>query len=133
VNINLPDSRRDENYITLDVGTTPHRLAIHYRAKPDEPRKLKRTISIFRKILWKLGCFAPSRTVHIRPMGASVHYAGTLPMRDTPASLTCSKYGHSHDVRNLYFADGSTFPELPAKNITLTLMANATRIAEEAF
>jgi choline dehydrogenase-like flavoprotein len=54
-------------------------------------------------------------------------------MRDTPAPLTCSKYGQSHDVENLYFADGSTFPQLPAKNITLTLMANATRIAEEAF
>ena len=31
------------------------------------------------------------------------------------------------------FADGSTFPDLPAKNLTFTLMANATRIAEEAF
>jgi hypothetical protein len=133
VNINLPDHRRDENYVTLDVSTTPHRLAIHYRPRPDEPKELKRTISTFRSILRKLGCFAPSRTVHIRPMGASVHYAGTLPMRDTPAPLTCSKYGQSHDVENLYFADGSTFPQLPAKNITLTLMANATRIAQEVF
>jgi hypothetical protein len=33
----------------------------------------------------------------------------------------------------LYFVDGTTFPALPAKNITFTLMANATRIAEEAF
>jgi choline dehydrogenase-like flavoprotein len=133
VNINLPDYRRDENYVTLDVSTTPHRLAIYYRPPQDEPKGLKSTISTFRKILWKLGCFAPSRTVHIRPMGASVHYAGTFPMRETPAPLTCSKYGRSHDVENLYFADGSTFPQLPAKNITLTLMANATRIAEEAF
>jgi len=133
VNINLSDDRREENYVKLDVTTTPHRLSIQYRSKPDEPQRLKRAISTYRKILWKLGCFAPTRTVHIRPMGASVHYAGTLPMQDTPAPLTCSKYGRSHDVENLYFADGSTFPELPAKNITLTLMANATRIAEEAF
>lgn len=133
VNINLPDHRRGENYIALDVSTTPHQLAIHYRPQPDEGQNLKCTISTFRRILWKLGCFAPSRTVHIRPMGASVHYAGTVPMSSTPAPLTCSKYGRSHDVENLYFADGSTFPDLPAKNITLTLMANATRIAEEAF
>ena len=133
VNINLSDDRREENYVKLDVTTTPHRLSIHYRSKRDEPQRLKHAISTFRKILWKLGCFAPSRTVHVRPMGASVHYAGTVPMSTTPAPLTCSKYGRSHDVENLYFADGSTFPELPAKNITLTLMANATRIAAEAF
>jgi choline dehydrogenase-like flavoprotein len=133
VNINLPDRRREENYVKLDVSTTPHRLAIQYRSQLDEPKKLKRTISSFREILWKLGCVAPSRTIHIRPMGASVHYAGTVPMGDTVAPFTCSKHGRSNDVENLYFADGSTFPDLPAKNITLTLMANATRIAGEAF
>jgi choline dehydrogenase-like flavoprotein len=133
VNINSPDHRREENYATLDVSSTPHRLAIHYRPDSAEPERLKRTISTFRKILWKLGCFAPSHTVHVRPMGASVHYAGTVPMTDKPAPLTSSKHCRSHDVENLYFADGSTFPDLPAKNLTFTLMANATRIAEEAF
>jgi hypothetical protein len=133
VNINLPDHRRDENYVALDVSSTPHRLTIHYRPEKGEPERLKRTIATFRKILWKLGCFAPSRTVHVRPMGASVHYAGTLPMTDKPAPLACSKHCRSHDVENLYFADGSTFPDLPAKNLTFTLMANAIRIAEEAF
>ena len=34
---------------------------------------------------------------------------------------------------NLFFVDGSTFPFLPAKNITFTLMANAVRIAHCAF
>jgi choline dehydrogenase-like flavoprotein len=133
VNINLPDHPRFDNYVTLDVSTSPHRLAIHYSPPPDEAKNLNCTIATFRKILWKLGCFAPVGTVHIRPMGASVHYAGTVPMAQRAAPLTCSEHGRSHDVENLYFVDGSTFPYLPAKNITLTLMANATRIAEEAF
>ena len=51
-------------------------------------------------------------------------------MTDRPAPNTCTKYGASRDVENLYFADGSTFPDLPAKNLTFSLMANATRIAE---
>ncbi len=46
---------------------------------------------------------------------------------------TCTPQGASRDIQNLYFADGSTFPDLPAKNLTFTLMANATRIAQEAF
>jgi choline dehydrogenase-like flavoprotein len=66
-------------------------------------------------------------------MGASVHYAGALPMSETPAPLTCSREGRSHDFENLYFVDGTTFPFLPSKNLTFTLMANAIRIAERAF
>jgi choline dehydrogenase-like flavoprotein len=133
VNINFPDHRRDQNYVTLDVSSTPHRLAVHYHPDRAEPEHLKRTVATFRRVLWKLGCFAPARTVHVRPMGASVHYAGTLPMSDKATPLTCSAHCRSHDIENLYFADGSTFPDLPAKNITFSLMANATRIAEEAF
>jgi choline dehydrogenase-like flavoprotein len=133
VNINSPDHRRDENCVTLDLNTTPHRLAINYRARTDEPERLQRTVKRFRKILLKLGCFAPSGTVHVRPMGASVHYAGTLPMTDNHAPLTCTPQCRSREVENLYFVDGTTFPDLPAKNLTFTLMANATRVAQESF
>jgi choline dehydrogenase-like flavoprotein len=66
-------------------------------------------------------------------MGASVHYAGTLPMRTTPAPYTVSKDCRSHDFENLYIVDGTSFPFLPAKNVTFSLMANAVRVAETAF
>ena len=46
---------------------------------------------------------------------------------------TSSKYCQSHDFDNLYIVDGTTFPFLPAKNITFTLMANAIRVADGAF
>jgi choline dehydrogenase-like flavoprotein len=130
INVNLPDNRRNDNTVSLDTSSTPHRLSITYRPDPGEPKKLAETISHFRRILWKLGCFAPSGTIHTRPMGASVHYAGTIPMRSSRDSLTCSVDCKSHDFDNLYFVDGTPFPSLPAKNLTFTLMANATRVAE---
>jgi choline dehydrogenase-like flavoprotein len=133
VNINFPDHARQKNSVTLDIATTPHRLAIHYEPETGEPKRLRGGTAAFRKILRKLGCFAPSHTIHVRPMGASVHYAGTLPMTNAAAPWTCTMHGRSREMENLYFADGSTFPDLPAKNLTFTLMANATRIAEEAF
>ena len=37
------------------------------------------------------------------------------------------------NFENLWLADGSTFPFLPAKNLTFTLMANASRIAATDF
>src|SRR5215467_1392801 len=54
-----------------------------------------------RKVLWKLGCFAPAPMTHVRPMGASVHYAGTLPMSIEGGAQTCTKYGASRDVEGL--------------------------------
>jgi choline dehydrogenase-like flavoprotein len=133
ININFPDHRRQDNYVTLDTATEPHRLAIQYQPEPGEPPRLAATIKTFRKILWKLGCFAPTQMIHVRPMGASVHYAGTLPMTREGGQYSCTEFGASRDVAGLYFADGTTFPSLPAKNLTFTLMANAARIAEEAF
>jgi choline dehydrogenase-like flavoprotein len=63
-------------------------------------------------------------------MGASVHYAGTIPMTRENSAWTATPEGRSRDFENLFLADGTTFPFLPAKNLTFTLMANASRIAE---
>ena len=133
INVNFPDDRRAENVVTLDTSSTPHRVVIRYHPEPGEPERVKETVAAFRRILRILGCFAPSGTIHMRPKGASVHYAGILPMSETAKPLTCSILGQSHDIQNLYFVDGTTFPALPAKNLTFTLMANATRIAAQAF
>jgi len=54
-------------------------------------------------------------------------------MARTGGPLTVDEHGHSRDIQGLYFVDGATFPFLPAKNLTFTLMANATRIATAAF
>lgn len=135
VNINFPDRARPENYLTLEFDSPSHepRLAIHYEPERGEPERLREGMRLFRRILWKMGCFAPSPMAHVRPMGASVHYAGALPMRPSPQPLACSPLGQSYDFPNLYFVDGTGFPFLPAKNLTLTLMANAARVADCAF
>jgi choline dehydrogenase-like flavoprotein len=135
ININFPDSRRDENYLTLTpaMKSGSPALAMHYQPAEDEKARLASTNKIFRMLLWKLGCIAPPPMTHVRPMGASVHYAGTIPMTAESAPWTATKYCQSRDFPNLYFADGTTFPALPSKNLTFTLMANAVRVAEEAF
>ncbi len=135
LNLNFPDYRRESNFVTLDVDerTGRSKLVINYAPPADEPERLRRIVKIVKKALWKLGCFAPPGMMHVRPMGASVHYAGTIPMSKTPATYTTSADGRSHDFDNLYFADGTTFPALPAKNLTFALMANAVRMAEKAF
>jgi choline dehydrogenase-like flavoprotein len=47
--------------------------------------------------------------------------------------FTATEHGQSRDFENVFLVDGATFPFLPAKNVTFTLMANAVRIARAAF
>ncbi|NNE44981.1 MAG: hypothetical protein HKN12_12300, partial [Gemmatimonadetes bacterium] len=143
VNVNFPDTRRDGCYLTLDAGRTPDAapgeagdsapLRVHYEPPTGEARKIQQTLGRFKKALRRLGCFAPPGMEHVRPMGASVHYAGTLPMTTDDRPLTTTPDGRSRDFQNLWFCDGTGFPFLPAKNLTLTLMANAARVADAAF
>ena len=134
-NINLHDTRRQGNLVTLEPNPRtgqPH-LAIQYEALPSERDVLQAAIKRARKALRRLGCIAPPGMTHVRPMGASVHYTGTLPMSERRQAFTTSPLCQSHDFQNLYVVDGSTFPFLPAKNLTFTLMANAVRVATQAF
>jgi len=132
VNVNLHDRRRENSYITLQPEQQPGRskLVIHYSPAINEKRVIKQAVRKVVRCLWKLGCVVPPGMIHVRPMGASVHYAGTLPMSTERKPYTSSKYCQSHDFDNLYIVDGTTFPFLPAKNLTFTLMANAIRVAD---
>lgn len=127
VNINFADFRRDSNYVELDGEN----LSICYQPDAGEPARIAAAEKKFRSFLWACGCVAPKPMTHLRPMGASVHYAGMIPMTARPEPLQCLPSCQSADFDNLLFADGITFPALPAKNLTFTLMANAIRVARQ--
>jgi choline dehydrogenase-like flavoprotein len=127
LNVNYHDERRPGNAVSLERDG---RLVIDYAPPPDEPERLRRTLRRLKRVLWKLGCVVPPGMAHVRPMGASVHYSGTLPMSAAGGALTTTPDGQSRDFENLWLIDGSTLPFLPAKNLTFTLMALATRVAE---
>jgi choline dehydrogenase-like flavoprotein len=135
VNVNLSDERREGSYVTLDVDPRSERtrLVIRYEPPSGEEKRIKTVRSRVIKALRTLGCLSPTGMIHIRPMGASVHYSGTIPMSDGKRDFTATPWGKSNDFPNLYFTDGTIFPSLPAKNLTFTLMANAVRIAESSF
>lgn len=134
ININFSDTRRDSNYITLHPF--PHgisTLELRYVEPANEKKRIFSAIKKIKKFMSGLGNIIPPGQIHIRPMGASVHYSGTIPMAKNPQSHTLSPNCRSYDFENLYFVDGTSLPFLPAKNLTFTLMANAVRVAEKEF
>jgi choline dehydrogenase-like flavoprotein len=64
-----------------------------------------------------------------RVTGNCSHQHGTLRMGTDPAMSVLDKYCRAHEVANLYAVDGSPFPSGTGANPTLTIMANAWRVA----
>lgn len=138
VNINLHDRRRDTCWAELDHAAphTSHRpatLRLRYLPPADEPARLRNATRRVARVLRELGCFVPPGMVHVRHMGAAVHYAGTLPMAHNPRPGQTDHAGRLPDLPNTLVIDGSPMPFLPAKNITFTLMALARRAADLAL
>ena len=134
ININFSDSRRDTNQLAIEASNSGcTRLVVRYEPDHGERGRIAAATRMFRSALLRLGCLAPPNMTRLRPMGSSVHYAGTIPMSVDRKPLTCSPQCRSHDFENLYFVDGTSLPDLPAKNLTFTLMANAVRVAESEF
>lgn len=62
--------------------------------------------------------------------GAGFHLLGTARMGQDPATSVVDRWGRTHDVPNLYIADGSVFVTSAALNPTSTIQALALRTAD---
>lgn len=64
------------------------------------------------------------------PIGGTAHQAGTLRFGVDPSSSVLDVNCRCHELDNLYITDGSFFPSIGAVNPTLTIIANALRVAD---
>ncbi len=134
VGIHHPDSFSANKYLSLvdkPDSFTGDALFAQYELSNAETKTIQQREKIIRAAFRSMGCFPLRR---IQPgHGGSIHYAGSLPFNtnETPGSTHPS--GRLHGTRRVFVADGSGFTYLPAKGITLTLMANAHRTAKEAL
>jgi choline dehydrogenase-like flavoprotein len=63
-------------------------------------------------------------------MRGSAHVHGTCRMGSDPSKSVLDRHCRSHDVANLWVVDASCFPSAGGYNPTLTLLANAYRVAD---
>jgi choline dehydrogenase-like flavoprotein len=124
-----PDMPAPTKRVRLLHGDAPPFDILDIRYRPsgreaDQRRLIERRLArLFRSLgAWPLKRILPGE-------GASIHYAGTLPMSDERGDLTTARDGELHALPGVHVVDGSVFPTLPAKGLTFTLMANAHRIA----
>jgi choline dehydrogenase-like flavoprotein len=119
-----PDNRiyYKDGKVHLDlVETNPEALK---RLK----RKLKEILSAIRQPAVLL-----ERSLYLSkdiPLSGTAHQAGTCRFGTDPATSVLNLDCRAHEVDNLYVADASFFPSIGAVNPTLTIIANALRVAD---
>ena len=64
------------------------------------------------------------------PINGTAHQAGTCRFGTDPRTSVLNLDCRAHELDNLYIADASFFPSIGAVNPTLTIIANALRVAD---
>jgi hypothetical protein len=67
------------------------------------------------------------------PIGGTAHQAGTMRFGSDPAESVLDLNCKAHGIDNLYVTDASFFPSIGAVNPTLTIIANALRVADQVI
>jgi choline dehydrogenase-like flavoprotein len=65
------------------------------------------------------------------PIGGTAHQAGTARFGADPMTSVLDLDCKAHELDNLYVADASFFPSIGSVNPTLTIIANALRVADK--
>ena len=124
------DRPHPDKYCVLRRGATPLDDALEIRWQPERDcmREARNTRKTLAGLLRRLGCW-PLGIIEPGP-GSSIHYGGMFAPSDQELPLTVARDGVLRGTRRVHVVDGAGFAYLPAKGPTLTLMANAHRIAD---
>ncbi len=118
------------NRITLE------RDGLHIHYTPTNQQSHRRLTEKLRGLLRAIGCepdmLVPREAYFAKrlPVAATGHQNGTVRFGTDPASAALNVNCRSHEIDNLYVVDGSFFPSSSAVNPTLTIIANALRVAD---
>jgi len=131
VGIHHPHRSNPRNSLHLEADAaspTGDRMVGHFELDAAERRAVRARERAYAAVLRSLGAIAVKR---IDPgLGSSIHYAGTVPIGASGA-IGMDVSGRLNGRQRVYVADGSGFTYLPAKGLTLSLMANAHRVAAQ--
>ncbi|WP_434568788.1 GMC oxidoreductase [Pseudomonas sp. Z3-8] len=124
-NIFLPGQLSSNTALLRPDGS----LSITGQVHPELPGIMKAAETRLRRIYWKMGALLMPMSFTVGRPGADIHYAGTLPMHSTPKIGQTDRLGQVAGLDGVHVVDGACLPSLTEKSHTLTLMANADRIA----
>jgi choline dehydrogenase-like flavoprotein len=130
----LHDMPQHDNRVDLDEKVTDAWdlpvARITLRPHPNDLAQGRFLIDRNAEILEAAGATKVDRVYIDRITGNCSHQHGTTRMGDDPEASVLNRWCRAHEVDNLFVVDGGPFPTATGANPTLTIMANAWRVAE---
>ncbi|MEZ5401791.1 MAG: GMC family oxidoreductase [Bryobacteraceae bacterium] len=125
---------RPENRVTINKKVTDAFgipvLHIETKYTDNEHKMAKHAVETFAEICRGAGFEVLSRNGQAFPPGYSIHELGTCRMGADAKKSVLNRWNQSHDIRNLFVVDGSSFVTGGWQNPTLTILALSMRASE---
>lgn len=106
-------------------------LNFSIKENPDKKILMSKAKTVLSYSFRQMGGFILPRGFKEGRAGSDIHYSGTLPMSENPRTVETTPLGEIPMMKGVHVIDGSCLPFLPEKPHTLTIMANADRIAKK--
>jgi choline dehydrogenase-like flavoprotein len=111
----------------LPVEGDPTRAELHYTMKPEALRRVKH---MRRRLGERLRGLVKRSLPQADNNHRIAHVCGTCRFGDDPRISVLDRFNRLHSVEGLYVVDASFFPSSAGTNPSLTIMANALRVAD---
>ena len=125
---------RFENHVRIDDSALDAwgipALRIEARYTDNEFNMARDAINTLGELCQAAGFEVLARHDRMHPPGYSIHELGTCRMGDDRKTSVLNKWNQSHDIKNLFVVDGSSFVTGGTQNPTLTILALSMRAAE---
>ncbi|MEO7192765.1 MAG: GMC family oxidoreductase [Vicinamibacterales bacterium] len=117
------------NKAVLDEFGSPT-LHVNCRYTDNEFNMAKDATALLEELAVESGFQLVARRPEMFPPGYSIHEIGTCRMGDDPKKSVLNKWNQSHDIKNLFVVDGSSFVSGGYQNPTMTISALSMRASE---
>jgi choline dehydrogenase-like flavoprotein len=125
---------RFENHVRLNRKVTDAWgiPVLHIDAKygENEAAMAKDAIATMEELVHACGWEVLAKHDQMFAPGYSIHEVGTCRMGGDPKTSVLNKWNQSHDIKNLFVVDGSSFVNAGPMNPTMTILALSLRASE---
>jgi choline dehydrogenase-like flavoprotein len=125
---------RYENCVSIDKNVVDAYgipvLRIDCKYGDNEQKMAKYAMNTFEELCRATGMETLAKHDRPFPPGYSIHELGTCRMGDDPKKSVLNKWNQSHDIKNLFVVDGSSFVNGGYQNPTMTILSLSMRASE---
>jgi choline dehydrogenase-like flavoprotein len=125
---------RFDNHVTInkDVKDAWGIPVLNFQCKygENEFNMAKDAVDTLAEVCRNTGWEVLNKNEKMFPPGYSIHEVGTCRMGDDPKTSVLNKWNQSHDIKNLFVVDGSSFVTAGSQNPTMTILSLSMRASE---